>query len=63
LRSWQRQGMGNSGSRGKKRLQQARHEADLRQTVGMNVQILISNLCGATGVAQACGNQVFLQPR
>jgi hypothetical protein len=29
----------------------------------MNVQILISNLCGATGVAQTCGNQVFLQPR
>jgi hypothetical protein len=38
---------------------QARRGSDLRQAVGMNVQILISNLCGAKGVAQACGNQIF----
>jgi hypothetical protein len=31
--------------------------------VGMNVQILIFKPCDAKGVARACRNQVFLQPR
>lgn len=45
------------------RRHQSRKGTKLRQTVGMNIQILILNLHDAQGMAHACWNQVFLQAR